>query len=281
MKLYKKLTAVLLTVLLLSCCLFAMPAAAEEDKDAAMYTALLLDVSGSMNGTAIAKQKEAAISFCKTMSETDARHYVCIISFNENAKEICAFTNDLAALTNAVNATRANGGTNTNAALLLADTKLKAVNDSAAKVVKNIVLCSDGIPEDGTTYTGSDGRYTSQDHYCYAYANAAYNTAKTLKRSYDIYTLGFFHNLSGDSLTFGQRFMKDLQSDGYFEVQNPDELVETYEQIANEIIVNQGANNLEKLLEALVERLPSLLALVWQFIVAIVKAVIDATKLVA
>ena len=43
------------------------------------------------------------------------------------------------------------------------------------------------------------------------YANAVYNRATSYHSSYFIYTLGFFHNIYGDTKAFASRFMEDLQ----------------------------------------------------------------------
>ena len=53
-----------------------------------------------------------------------------------------------------------------------------------------------------------------------------YDTAAGIKeKGYTIYSLGFFHSLSGTNLDFGRLFMSDLASDGcYYEVTNADDL---------------------------------------------------------
>ena len=232
----------------------------------AQYTVLILDTSGSMSGTPIAKQKEAATSFCETLINTSSNNYVLIITFSSSASVKCDFTNDISTLKSIINSTGASGGTNTNAALVSAGEKLKSVNDGNAN--KIIVLCSDGIPQSGTTL--DDGKYTSSDYSGYKYANAVYNTAMELKKSYKIYTLGFFHSLSGNDLTFGQKFMSDLQNEGYYNVNDPEQLTDVFEDIAKEIV--DPGTSMEKLLEKVAALLKNVFSVMLMLLQAALKA---------
>ncbi len=52
-----------------------------------------------------------------------------------------------------------------------------------------------------------------------------------------MYTLGFFHSLSGSDLTFGKKLMSDLASaNSYYEVTNANELIFTFGEIAEDIV---------------------------------------------
>ncbi|MBQ4264863.1 MAG: VWA domain-containing protein [Clostridia bacterium] len=201
------------------------------------YSVLALDTSGSMRGTPIAKTREAAISFCRQVLEAEGNNYVAVITLNTNSKVVCSFTNDLTKLTNAINGLIASGSTNHHDALRLADELLSDITTPGA--IKNILLMSDGLPESGPTKTS--GRYTSSEYsYGYHYANAAYEKASTLWDKYSIYSLGFFHSLSGKNLAFGQRFMSDLQNMGYYEVNNPSDLEFEFGQIAEDLLMGKG-----------------------------------------
>lgn len=232
----------------------------------AQYTVLILDTSGSMSGTPIAKQKEAATSFCETLINTSSNNYVSIITFSSSSSVKCDFTNDISTLKSIINSTGASGGTNTNAALVSAGEKLKSVNDGNAN--KIIVLCSDGLPESGASV--SDGKYTASDYSGYGYANAAYNTAIELKKNYEIYTLGFFHSLTGNNLTFGQKFMSDLQNEGYYNVNDPEQLTDVFEDIAKEIV--DPGTSMEKLLEKVAALLKNVFSVMLMLLQAALKA---------
>ena len=203
------------------------------------YTVLILDGSGSMYGTPASVQKEAAIKFCDAILSASGNNYVAIVKLGNNSSKICDFTNELDTLTNCIKTVPASEGTNMNEALTAAQDLLDDITDSAGGTIKNIVLCSDGIPEEGATSTS--GPYTSSDHYCYKWGNAVYNTATEIKESgITLYTLGFFHNLSGTDLTFGRQLMTDIASSDecYYEVTNVDDLEFTFVDIAGDITVD-------------------------------------------
>ena len=220
-------SAFLILVLLLGCCAFSAAAA----EDVVRYSVLILDSSGSMSGTPAAKQKTAAIKFCDAVLKAAGENYVAIVKLNSSSTAACQFTQDLDTLTNCINSIPASGGTNINEALEAADQLLDGVTVSGA--IKNIVLCSDGLPEHGDR--SYDGPYTSADSTYYGQANACYNTAAALKGDSYIYTLGFFHSLSGSNRTFAVRFMEDLQNAGYYEVTDPEDLEFTFGDIAGDI----------------------------------------------
>lgn len=227
----KKAISILLTLIIVfSFGVFSFFSNAVE-KETVRYTALILDTSGSMSGTPAQKQKEAAVKFCEAMLNAKGRNYICIIRLNTSSSLGLSFTDNYSDLETYINRIPASGGTNINQALTVADTQLSAITEQGA--IKNIVLCSDGLPESGST--SSDGPYTSSDYSYYRYANAVYNTAESMKPNFSIYTLGFFHSLSGNQLTFGRKFMNDIQNAGYYEVTDPDELIFTFGEIAGDI----------------------------------------------
>jgi hypothetical protein len=200
------------------------------------YTVLVLDTSGSMAGTPLTRTKQAAVKFCEQIMVADGDNYVAVVSFNTSASTVCNFSDDLTALTGAINRLVSTGSTSQYAALVLADTLLE--NAVVPGAIKNIVVMSDGLPETGV-YSDS-GPYTSSDYGYYRYANAAYTKAQELKSKYYIYSLGFFHSLSGNTLTFGRRFMSDLQNAGYYDVVNPDDIDFVFGEIAKDITKKSG-----------------------------------------
>ncbi len=201
-----------------------------EDGD--RYTVLVIDVSGSMRGTPMQVAKQAASKFCESVLQAEGTNYVALVSYDNYSYVGCNFTNDLDSLQSAIDVLYANGGTNIATALDRAGGLLETVTNEEA--TKNIVLLSDGLPEHGI-FT-RDGKYSRTDHsYSYGYANTAYNEAIALHESTYLYTLGFFHSLRGVNLEFGQRFMKDIQNAGYYEVTDASKLEFTFGEIAEEI----------------------------------------------
>lgn len=198
------------------------------------YTVLILDASGSMSGTPTSVQKQAAIKFCESLASDNGTNYIALVKINTSSSLVKDFTTDITALETYINSLPASGGTNINQSLTIADNLLSSIDKTQNSIIKNIVLCSDGLPESGNySYTGP---YTSSDYYDYGYANSAYDTANKLKGSYTIYTLGFFHDLYDSELAFGRRFMNDIQNGGYYEVTDVDELEFTFGEVADDII---------------------------------------------
>ena len=232
----KRWIALMLSVILMLGSLPLTAMAAENETTVERYAVLVLDVSDSMRGTPFDNQKIAAKKFCESMLNAEGNNQVAIITLGSNTLVRCAFSDDLDHVYQSINNISCNGGTNTSAALQKAKELLDGVETTGSSVVKNIVLCSDGLPESGTT--SADGPYTSDDYGNYRYANACYNTAEEIKEStpYFIYTLGFFHSLSGNNLDFGRRFMNDLQNAGYYEVVDPYDLEFVFGSIAGDVL---------------------------------------------
>lgn len=210
----------------------------QQTASVSRYTVLVLDVSGSMGGTPMTTCKTAAKKFCEAVLQANGNNHVAVVTYATRANTICNFTNNLTTLQTAINNIYASGGTNTNAGLQYADTLLSAIPD-AQGIIKNVLLLSDGMPNEGS-YSYS-GHYTYNDYYYYQYANAVYNTASALKdKGYSIYTLGFFHGLRGSELAFARRFMDDLQNAGYYDVVDASNLEFVFGEIANDILKKTG-----------------------------------------
>ena len=230
----KRIVSMVLAIaLVILCC--PLPVQAVDETDITRYSVLILDTSGSMRGTPAQKQKEAAIKFCSSVISADGTNYVAIVKLNSSSSVGCDFTNSMDTLTDYINDIPASGGTNVNQALEIADSLCANINEDNQNIVKNIIVCSDGLPENG--FTTMTGPYTTADSYSYyGYANYAYNTANTLKEKYYIYSLGFFHSLNGSNLSFGRKFMDDIQNAGYYEVIDPEDLEFEFGNVADDIV---------------------------------------------
>ena len=198
------------------------------------YNVLIIDTSGSMKGTPLKRVKTAVKRFSKTVLKSDGSNYLAIVTLNSSPKVVCNFTNNIKTLNTAIDKLKASGDTNMNKAFQKAGELLDKKSDGA-KVMKNIILCSDGLPQSGTKL--SSGRYTSANHTRYKYANAVYKTDVSLKnKECFVYALGFFHNSKGKDLTFGKQFMKDLASkDKYFIVTKPADIDNVLDNISADI----------------------------------------------
>lgn len=194
---------------------------------------LVLDTSGSMDGTPIINLKNAALEFCKKILDSDKNNQIAIVTFASSQKTY-DFSNNLTELEQNISSFDASGGTNMANAIKSADTLLQK-DTFKNGYAKSIVLCSDGIPQSGGT--SYNGQYTNKDSNYYKYANYVYNIAhEIMTKGSNIYTLGFFHNLYGQDLEFANRFMNDIQNGGYFEANNVGDLIDEFVKIAHDIL---------------------------------------------
>ena len=207
-----------------------------DNANAPRYSVLVLDTSGSMRGTPIKKMRQAAIKFCEQILQADQTdNYIGIVSFTEVATIECSFTDNISVLKSRINKLIPTGGTNHYGAL--SRSQILFPSDLPANAIKNIVLLSDGLPENGAF--SDSGPYTSNDYRYYYYANSAYNLAKQMHEDYKIYTLGFYHSLWPNYLSFARRYMSDLSNAGYYEVDDPDDLEFVLGDIATDIVAGE------------------------------------------
>lgn len=233
----KTMKKILCTLLVVVMCLTSIPLddlivkATDSIEANDNYIVLILDASGSMSDEATDAQRTSAKEFCDAITKLRKNNYIAIVELNTSATTRQKFTNDVTLLNDAINKISNTGGTDINEALELADSLLSNIdNDSCSK---SIVLCSDGLPESGLTTT--TGHYNKNDYSGYGYANYVYNTALNLHEMYSVYTVGFFHSLSGDKFVFARRFMSDIQNAGYYEATNFNELIDGFTEIAGDV----------------------------------------------
>lgn len=189
-------------------------------------TILVLDVSGSMSGTPIDEMKKAAVNFCNELLTDEYNNRVGLVLY-DNSIESVDLTNDLDTLIDYIGGISSGGTTNMQSALATAGNML----DSQGKDdnIKNIVIMADGLPNEGeTSDTGKMSQLTQYASYRsdVAYANAVINTAENIMNKYNVYSLGFFHDLSNLEKDFAVDLMKLLTNvtDGYHQVDTAENL---------------------------------------------------------
>lgn len=231
----KKLTAALLTVIILAG-VFILPVNAKDsnlpENPTVRDTIILLDSSGSMSGTPNRVMKRAAIKFCQSVLNAEGINRVAVISYSNSAQNRVDFTYDIDVLEREINKIGGYGGTNIHSAY---EAAVQMMQDKAEpNAVKNIVLLTDGLPEHGEE--SAEGKYSYSDHpSCYKQGNAVYNFFSQYKDDYYFYTLGFYHALRGQNLTFAQMFLNDIQNAGYYEVEDPEKLDFAFGEVADDI----------------------------------------------
>ena len=194
---------------------------------------LVLDISGSMSGEPIKQLKVAAKEFCKRMLEdTTGDNRIAIVTYNTSVQTF-SFSNNYATLAATIDAFSSKGSTAMYDALMaVKEIDAKYGKDSASK---HVVVMADGLPNEGAVIT--DGKYTSKESTMYyKHGNAVFSTASGMWPDYLVYSIGFFHNIGGNQLRFGQTLMKDIQNALYLEVFDPDKLVEAFTGVAENIL---------------------------------------------
>ena len=189
-------------------------------------TVLVLDVSGSMSGTPIDEMKKSAINFCNELLADEYNNRVGLVLYDDYIDSI-DLTNDLDVLIDYIEGISSGGTTNMQGALVAAGNML----DSQGKDenIKNVVVMADGLPNEGeTSDTGKMSQLTQYSSYStdVAYANGVINTADNVMSNYNMYSLGFFHDLSGVEKDFAVDLMKMLTNmpDGYHQVDTAENL---------------------------------------------------------
>jgi len=173
--------------------------------------ALVLDVSGSMDGDPIQQTRTAASNFVQTILNEDAS--IGVVSYDNSAQRLSDFSRQRDSLTQIIENLYAGGGTNIEAGLRNAHEMLNA---TGAKK-KIIVLMSDGEPNNGL-----------EGEALIAYAD------QIKAQGVVIYTLGFFENLSYKSSA--QYLMEQIASEGcHYEVSSAEDIVFFFGDMADQI----------------------------------------------
>ena len=230
----KKITAI---VLVLAMALFCLPAvSAETATGGTRDTVLVLDNSGSMSGEPCKALKDAAKSFCSTILSSKGTNRIAIVIYDTDVDYSLDFTSDLTTLNTALDNLDGWGGTtNITAGVEKADELFSA----SSATVKNMVVMSDGAVNEGKS--NITGKYVKSDNIYYDYANSLYDTASSMWSRCNIYTMGFYHDLSENGRKFPARVLSDIQNKGYYEVTDPTKLVVVFEDVAEDI--NNDADN--------------------------------------
>lgn len=173
--------------------------------------ALVLDVSGSMQGTPIEETKKASSKFINTVLEEDSS--IGIVTYDSSAMAISDFCMNEQYLVNSIKNINSGGGTNMYAGLEKAYEQLETSKSDK----KIIVLMSDGEPNEGKV------------------GDELTDFAEEIKNDgVIIYTLGFFNQLSNKS--GAQQLMEQIASPGcHYEVETADDLVFFFGDMADQI----------------------------------------------
>lgn len=188
-------------------------------------TVLVLDVSGSMSGMPIDEMKKSAIQFCNDLLKDEYNNRVGLV-FYDNYIETVDLTNDLNTLVDYIESVNSGATTNMEGGLSAAGDMLN--NQGKDGNIKNIVIMADGLPNVGAVSSSGSMPDTSYSSYNSSseYASAVIDTANSLMKKYNLYSLGFFHSLYGEEKDFAVTLMKELTNmqDGYHQVDEAENL---------------------------------------------------------
>mgnify|MGYP001777634038 CR=1 FL=1 len=175
--------------------------------------ALVLDVSGSMDGRPLEETKNAASQFVDVALENGAA--CALVTYDNEAQTLSGFSSDGATLRSEALGLDSGGGTNIEDGLAQAAALLAARPQSA----QYIVLMSDGEPNDGKT--GDE---------LIAYAESIRDPNGDGVDEVRIYALGFNESASGQDL------LRGIASDGcFFSVQAAGDLTNFFRDIVDAI----------------------------------------------
>lgn len=202
-------------------------------------TVLVLDISGSMSGEPLEEMKEAAIQFCNDLLKDEYNNRVGLVFYETDITTV-DLTDDLDMLISRIRSVSTTGVTNMEGGLAAANTMLQ--KNGKTDSVKNVVIMADGLPNEGkTSFSGSmpDAGLSFDTSYNDMYSNAVIDTAKDMMSRYNLYSLGFFHNMDSESKKYASTLMKELtnQKDGYYQVDNAADLKFAFGDIQEEISV--------------------------------------------
>lgn len=198
-------------------------------------TVLVLDISGSMYGTPMKEMKESAIDFCNELLKDEYNNRVGLVFYDHEITSI-DLTNELDSLIDDINSVTDGGRTNMEGAIAAAKDMLDYQGKPDS--IKNIVVMADGLPNQGATSDSGAMQMSINSNYTDTeYANAVIDTAQVAMQSYNMYSLGFFHDLDGEELNFAVALMTKLtnQEDGYHQVEDAENLQFAFGDISEEI----------------------------------------------
>ena len=174
---------------------------------------LVLDKSGSMEGSPIQETKSASKNFVDKILKQDAS--VGIVTFSSGAGIISSFSKDASSLKSAIEGISTDGRTNTSAGLSAAAGMLRACDEGE----RIIILMSDGLTNEGLM------------------GEALSNYIESLKDAdIRVCTMGYFESLSGSDLKDAQNFMeKSATAGNHYEIGNSDDIVYAFDDMAEQI----------------------------------------------
>ena len=235
-----------------------------KENDEQRYNVLVLDTSASSSfldssgnifytaDTAIDYVKASAKKFIEGVQKADGTNYVAIVEYKgSTANVVSEFSTDFVSLNAAIDGLYASQNTrNVAAGLQKADTLINEISNP--KAIKNVVLFTAGMTNDGEySYDGhynedtigSEWRRSDTQVRLYAYSNAAYAMAETLKSKATVYSVGLFQMMENmpeeglEIVQFFKLFSSELATslEHFYDVKDPNDLEFIFGEIADKV----------------------------------------------
>lgn len=235
-----------------------------KENDEQRYNVLVLDTSASSSfldssgnifytaDTAIDYVKASAKKFIEGVQKADGTNYVAIVEYKgSTANVVSEFSTDFVSLNAAIDGLYASQNTrNVAAGLQKADTLINEISNP--KAIKNVVLFTTGMTNDGEySYDGhynedtigSEWRRSDTQVRLYAYSNAAYAMAETLKSKATVYSVGLFQMMENmpeeglEIVQFFKLFSSELTTslEHFYDVKDPNDLEFIFGEIADKV----------------------------------------------
>lgn len=235
-----------------------------KENDEQRYNVLVLDTSASSSfldssgnifytaDTAIDYVKASAKKFIEGVQKADGTNYVAIVEYKgSTANVVSEISTDFVSLNAAIDGLYASQNTrNVAAGLQKADTLINEISNP--KAIKNVVLFTTGMTNDGEySYDGhynedtigSEWRRSDTQVRLYAYSNAAYAMAETLKSKATVYSVGLFQMMENmpeeglEIVQFFKLFSSELATslEHFYDVKDPNDLEFIFGEIADKV----------------------------------------------
>lgn len=177
------------------------------DDDA--LTIFLVDTSGNMQNI----DKKTTINLINRFAQESEQAKIAVVGYGNESQILVEPTTDRNVIREKLVGISSAGESNLTAGLKAADSLVK----QQANQKVNLFIVADNTPTAGEVL--KKGLYTSKDSHSYKYANAADEHAKQLKESKaSIRTLIYLARVAKSTQTHTQRFFKNIQNDGFFDI---------------------------------------------------------------
>ncbi|MEI6853886.1 MAG: vWA domain-containing protein, partial [Bacteroidota bacterium] len=207
---------------------------------------LVIDKSGSMTSgspSSMSYAKTAAINFVRKVFSAANNpgniNRIGLVSFSTTASldRQLSFASDSTLIINAINAMVANGSTNISDGFYQAGKEMKARARLSCNVIRSIVLFTDGVANEGSTYNSSTDHYagtscasaptspTACTNQAYLQGQAAQSfTISSVNYPTKVFTVGLFGGISGATQTLAENTLNSAQNSGFFQTESAADL---------------------------------------------------------